>query len=237
VADGIAGAGAPDEVSGKLFQPRWRKRTLMLWLFHCLQTFGYYGFGTLVPLVLKAKGYDVVSSLTYSAVTFLGYPAGSLLSLPVIERVERRTLVIGSAATMIVLGLVFGFASGSALILVAGFGYTAASNVFSNAYHVYQSELYPTHLRATGAGSAYSLSRLATAVMPFVLVPLLDDHGASAVFVVIGIAMALVIADITAFGPKTTGRSLEQVNASAPRSRPPATAVTTPRDTPVGPSS
>lgn len=113
---------------------------------------------------------------------------------------------------MIVFGLVFGFSSGEALILVAGFLYTVASNVFSNAYHVYQSELYPTSLRATGAGSAYSLSRLATALMPFLLIPLFNDDGSSAVFICIGIAMALVIADIAAFGPKTTGRSLEQVN-------------------------
>ena len=70
----------------ELFQPRWRKRTIMLWLFRCLQTLGYYGFGTLVPLVLTAKGYDVVPSLTYSAVTFIGYLVGSLLSLPIIER-------------------------------------------------------------------------------------------------------------------------------------------------------
>jgi MFS transporter, putative metabolite:H+ symporter len=211
----------------ELFQSRWRKRTIMLWVFHCLQTLGYYGFGTLVPLVLAAKGYDVVSSLTYSAVTFVGYPVGSLLSLPIIERVERRTLVIASAAAMIVLGLVFGFATSSALILVAGFLYTAASNVFSNAYHVYQGELYPTSLRATGAGSAYSLSRLATAVMPFLLVPLLNNDGSSAVFICIGIAMALVIADITVLGPKTTGRSLEQVNASVAESQPSGSPVTT----------
>jgi putative MFS transporter len=203
----------------ELFTPRFRKRTVMLWLFHCLQTLGYYGFGTLVPLVLTTKGYSVVSSLTYSAVIFLGYPAGSLLSLPIIERVERRALIVGAAATMIVFGLVIGFSSGEALILIAGFLYTVASNVFSNAYHVYQSELYPTSLRATGAGRAYSLSRLATAIMPFVLIPLLNDSGSSAVFVVIGIAMALVIADILAFGPKTTGRSLEQVNAGADDTR------------------
>jgi putative MFS transporter len=110
---------------------------------------------------------------------------------------------------------------------VAGFLCTAASNVFSNAYHVYQGELYPTSLRATGAGSAYSLSRLATAAMPFVLVPLLNDHGSSAVFVCIGIAMALVIADNTAFGPKTTGRSLEQVNAGPTDSQPAGTALPT----------
>jgi MFS transporter, putative metabolite:H+ symporter len=203
-----------------LFAPRYRRRTVMLWVFHCLQTLGYYGFGTLVPLVLTHKGFDIVHSLTFSALTFVGYPLGSLVSVPIIERVERKTLVIAAAAAMIVLGLAFGFATSEGLILATGFLYTAASNVFSNAYHVYQGELYPTGLRATGAGSAYSLSRLATAAMPFVLLPLLDDHGSGPVFVLIGIAMALVIADIGLLGPRTTGRPLEQVTGPAPTPAP-----------------
>ena len=213
-----AGGGPqPREPLSNLFLPRWRRRTAMLWIFQCLQTFGYYGFGTLVPLILTQKGFDVVTSLGYSAVTFLGYPLGSLISLPIIERIERRTLIIASALSMMVLGLFFGFSSGSAAILIAGFLYTAASNVFSNAYHVYQGELYPTRLRATGAGSAYSLSRLATAVMPFALLPLLDDHGSGAVFVCIGAAMVLLSIDIAVLGPRTTGRPLEDVaGADAP---------------------
>ena len=49
----------------------------MMAVFHLLQSFGYYGFGTLVPLVLVAKGFPVVSSLRFVALTFLGYPVGS----------------------------------------------------------------------------------------------------------------------------------------------------------------
>jgi putative MFS transporter len=71
--------------------------------------------------------------------------------------------------------------------------------------------LYPTRLRATGAGSAYSLSRLATAFMPFVLLPLLDAHGSGAVFVCIRAAMVLLSIDVAVLGPRTTGRSLEDV--------------------------
>jgi putative MFS transporter len=194
-----------------LFQPPWRRRTVMLWIFQCLQTLGYYGFGTLVPLVLAAKGYDIVTGLTFSALTFLGYPLGSLLSVPILERIERRTLIVGAALAMVVFGLAFGFAGSPALILAAGFCYTAASNLFSNGYHVYQGELYPTRLRATGAGSAYSLSRLATAAMPFVLLPLLDGAGPNAVFACIAAAMVLLSLDILLLGPRTTGRSLEEV--------------------------
>lgn len=202
-----------------LFARPWRRRTLMLWAFHCLQTLGYYGFGSLVPLVLVSKGYSIVDSLTFAAFSYIGYPVGALLSLPLVERLERKHLVTGSAVAMAVFGLLFGYSSGSAAIVITGFLYTATSNLFSNAYHVYQGELYPTALRATGAGVAYSISRLASGAMPFVLVPLLNASGATAVFVVVAIAMVLVALDILVLGPATTGRRLEEITEAVPAPR------------------
>lgn len=35
--------------------------------------------------------------------------------------------------------------------MALGFAYTTVSNVFSNAFHTYQGELFPTSLRATAA--------------------------------------------------------------------------------------
>jgi MFS transporter, putative metabolite:H+ symporter len=190
-----------------------RTRTAMLYVFHVLQSFGYYGFGSLVPIVLAAKGFDLTQSLTFTALTFLGYPVGSALSVPVMERVQRRWLIIGSACGMAAFGLAFGLSSTDLAIVVFGFCYTAVSNFFANTFHTYQAELFPTSLRATAAGSAYSISRLATAAMPYVLLPVLDSYGATAMFLVVAVAMLLLIADIAAFGPETTGLSLESISA------------------------
>jgi putative MFS transporter len=55
-----------------------------------LYVFGYYGFASLVPLVLIAKGQTVVHSLSYTAMSFIGYPIGSALSLPLMERVGQK---------------------------------------------------------------------------------------------------------------------------------------------------
>ncbi|WIX77838.1 MFS transporter [Amycolatopsis carbonis] len=194
-----------------LFGPTYRRRTIMMTVFHVLQTIGYYGFGTMVPLVLAAKGYPVSQSLLFTALTFLGYPVGSALSLPLVERLERKHLVIGSVLAMAVFGLAFGLANSIALAIVFGFIYTAISNVFSNAYHIYQAEIFPTALRSTASSGTYSISRLASGVMPFVLVPLLDSSGATTLFVVIGAALVLVALDIALLGPRTTGRSVENV--------------------------
>jgi putative MFS transporter len=195
-----------------VFRPPFHARTIMLCVFHVFQAAGYYGFGTLVPTVLASKGYSIVSSLTFTSLTFIGYPVGSALSIPIIERIDRRWLIVGSAASMSVFGLGLGFASSSAAIVGMGFLYTVASNIFSNALHIFQVEIFPTFARATASGTAYGLSRLSSGAMPFILLPVLERWGAGAMFAVIAGALWIVILDVALFAPSTTGRSLEQVS-------------------------
>lgn len=194
-----------------LFRPPFARRTVMLWLLSALEVFGYYGFGTLAPLVLAGKGFDIVTALGFLTATYAGYPLGSILAVPIVERFERKYLVMVSAALMACFGVVFGLASSVWLIVVAGLAYTIASNFFSNAYHVYLSESYPTAVRATAAGAAYSLSKIVTGVLPFVLLPFLMDHGSVPVFVLVAGAMALLVVNVGVLGQRTTGRSADAV--------------------------
>jgi len=196
-----------------LFARPYGRRTGMMAVFHVFQTIGYYGFGTMVPLVLTAKGYPISESLLYTGLTYLGYPIGSALSLSLVEAVERKTLVVWSGLAMAAFGLAFGFSNTMMLIIAWGFLYTAVSNVFSNAYHIYQAEIFPTTLRSTGASATYALSRLVTAIMPFVLVPVLNDDGVTPLFVIMCVAMVVVAVDVSVLGPRTTGLRLEALNA------------------------
>jgi putative MFS transporter len=193
----------------QMFGGRYRRRTIMLWIFQILQTVGYYGFGSLAPVVLHAKGFDVVQSLGYAAISFLGYPVGSALSIPVMERVERKWLIVGSALAMAVSGLVFGYARDAALIVTAGAVLTCASNVFSNAFHAYQAEIFPTGIRSSAVSVAYSLSRATSAILPFIALNALENLGAGAVFTGSAIIMVILCVDVAVLGPRSTGRSLE----------------------------
>lgn len=190
----------------------YRTRLGMLAVFHLFQPFGYYGFGTLAGLVLLARGFDVSSSLLFTALSFFGYPLGSLLSIPLLGRVERKYLVIASAAAMAGCGIAFATATDPAYIVMFGVATTAAANVFSNIYHVYQAEIFPSDVRATAVGWTYSLSRLSSAALPFVLIPVLDHYGATAMFAVVVAALVAAVAVLIPFGPRTTGRSLEEIN-------------------------
>jgi putative MFS transporter len=189
----------------------YRKCTVMLVIFQILQTVAYYGFGTLAPLVLVSKGFEVTQSLGYAALTFAGYPLGSLASVPLVERFERKFLIIISALGIAVCGIVFAAATNIALIVVAGFLLTAVSNVFSNAFHIYQAEIFPTAIRSTASGVCYSLSRATSTVLPFVAVPALAALGPVAVFSGSAALIVMLCLDVGLLGPRSTGLELEQV--------------------------
>lgn len=183
----------------------------MLVIFKILQTVAYYGFGTLAPLVLVTKGFDVTESLGYAALSFAGYPLGSLASVPLVERFERKFLIVYSAIGIGVFGLVFAAAQNMVVIVVAGFLVTAVSNVFSNGFHIYQAEIFPTAIRSTASGIAYSLSRATSVALPFVAVPLPASLGPVAAFGGAAVLIAVLCLDVGLLGPRSTGRPLEEV--------------------------
>jgi putative MFS transporter len=207
-----SGPVRPASALGRLRLSPYRQRLVMLGVFHLFQPFGYYGFGTLAVLVLVSRGYDVTSSLLFTAVSFIGYPIGSLISIPLLKRFERKYLIMITVVVMAVCGVLFATATVHALIVVFGLLITASSNVFSNIYHVYQAEIFPSDVRATAVGWTYSVSRLSSAALPFILVPLLDNYGATAMFAAVLVALATTIVVIAPIGPRTTGRSLDEIN-------------------------
>lgn len=189
----------------------YRKRTVMLVIFQVLQTVAYYGFGTLAPLVLVSKGFEVTESLGYAGLSFAGYPVGSLISVPLVERFERKHLIIASALGIGLCGIVFAASTNVAVIVAAGFLLTAVSNIFSNGFHIYQAEIFPTAIRSTASGMCYSLSRATSTVMPFIAVPALAALGPVAVFSGSAVLIVLLCLDVGLLGPRSTGLQLEQV--------------------------
>jgi putative MFS transporter len=193
------------------FSGIYAKRTIMLLIFQFFQSVGFYGFGALAPLILTAKGINVVNTLAYTAPIALGYPLGSWLSVPLVERMERKWLIVGTALLMALFGLLFGFATSVPLIIASGFLLTVVSQVFSNSSHIYQAEIFPTRMRGTAAGITYSLSRLSSGLLPFVALPLLQTSGPVAVFAACAVILGIVSLDVGLLGPRTTGRTLEEV--------------------------
>jgi putative MFS transporter len=49
-------------------------------------------------------------------------------------------------------------------------------------------------------------------LLPFILIPVLDHYGAAAMFAVVLLALAITIGVVAWIGPRTTRRSLEEIN-------------------------
>jgi putative MFS transporter len=78
--------------------------------------------------------------------------------------------------------------------------------------HAYQSELFPTRIRARAVGFVYSWGRLSTAFTSLIIGFLFERYGTSGVFVFIALAMLVVVVSVGVFGPRTRGLTLEQIS-------------------------
>ena len=186
-----------------------RGRILMLVVFQFFQTIGFYGFGNWLPALLAAKGASFVHSLQYSFLIALAYPLGPLLCMLWANRVEAKWQIVASALGIAVFGLAFSAQSSPAGIVAMGLLVTVCNCSMSFAYHAYQTELFPTEIRAKAVGFCYSWSRLSTVASSYMIAFFLGHFGTPGVFTLIAGSMGVVMAVIGFLGPKTRSLSLE----------------------------
>jgi len=209
----ISADGAAQERSSfaELWRPPYRRRTIMLMIFHALQTIGYYGFANWAPTFLLRRGVSLVHSLEYTMLIALVAPLGPALAVLTSDRLERKWAIVTMALLIAALGLGFAFWSAPVLIVASGALVTLCSNWFSALLHAYQSELFPTRLRATGVGFTYSWSRLSAVFSSLLIGAVLVRGGVGAVFTLLAAAMCGVALIIGLFGPRTNRITLEQL--------------------------
>jgi putative MFS transporter len=117
------------------------------------------------------------------------------------------------AGTVIVCGLIFSQSSRAVPIIAMGVCLTLASNMMSYSFHAYQTELFPTGIRATAVGFVYSWSRFSAIFTSFLIAGVLKNFGTIGVFLFIASAMLIVMASVGLMGPRTRNLTLEQISA------------------------
>jgi putative MFS transporter len=202
------GAGTFSEI----WQPPYDRRAIVLSVFNFFQTFGYYGFAAWVPTLLIAKGITITTSLLYAFIIAIANPIGPLLGTLVADRMERKWQVCSAAIGIGVFGMAFANATDATMLIVLGVLVTLCNNWMSFSFHNYQSELFPTRIRARAVGFVYSWSRLSAALSGLVVAYLLGLGGVVAVFSFIALAMLIVVVSIGGFGPRTRGLALEAIS-------------------------
>lgn len=209
--------GKPEPVVEKSrFRDMWvapyGKRTMMMAVFNICQTVGYYGFANWVPTLLIKQGITVTTSLMYSSIIAIAAPLGPIIGMLIADRFERKHVIVAMAGVNIVCGLLFSQARETVFLISMGVCLTLAGNIISYSYHAYQTELFPTGIRARAVGFVYSWSRFSAIFTSFVIANVLHNFGVPGVFLMIATAMGMVMLAISLFGPRTRNVALESIS-------------------------
>ena len=183
---------APQRQKGawsQLFSPRWRKNTLVGCVFYTCQVIPYFALGTFAPKVLEALHVKdkFVGGLVYNILLL----AGAVIGLLLIDRLSRRTFLLGTFY-LAALGLaVLTYASFGPIGTMLVFGlFACILSAAANLEFVYPPELFPTHLRASGVGLAVAASRFGSAISTFLL-PIAVQHVG--IHAALGVCVAVLL--------------------------------------------
>jgi putative MFS transporter len=197
----------------ELWSPAYAKRTAMLWILWFGIVFTYYGIFLYVPSLLVARGLSEVRSNEFFFLSTIAQIPGYFSAAWLVERWGRKptlvTYLLGTAAAALLFGTAgTGAIAFLALALLSFFNLGAWGVIYT-----YSPELYPTAIRATGAGVAAAVGRIGGIIGPF-LTPVLvaiPQIGQTGVFVIFVMLLLITALNVWLLAEETKGRSLEEI--------------------------
>lgn len=161
-----AGGAVPEGTLRALWQQRFFRSTLVLWIVWFGLVYSYYGMFTWLPTLMVQKGYPVVKTFEFMLLLTLaqipGYGAAALL----VDRLGRRGTLAAFLGGCAISAWLFSQAQGMTAIWCWG----ALMSFFNlgawGVIYTYTPEVYPTRFRALGAGWAGAVGRCGGMLAP-----------------------------------------------------------------------
>ncbi len=183
-----------------------------------VQSVSIYGFVAWTPTFLVKQGMPINQTLGLSVLMSLGGPTGALLAYLLTDRIGRRAAIVGGSLVAALLGPAFAYATSQALAVVLGF------SIFSMIYFLvsviqagYLPELFPTSVRMGSTSFCVTVGRVASIVLPFVVVALFQWRGVMAVLLLVSALLVAQLVAVVLLGRETGGLSLETIEGEVPR--------------------
>ncbi|MBN3834066.1 MFS transporter [Burkholderia sp. Ac-20344] len=206
-----AAAAPAAQRAPSMWDARHRGRTAMLIAFNAFLSIGFFGFSQWLPTLLAAQGATVTKSLWYAFLIAFAYPVSPFVAGLLADRIERKWLIVASAFGVALFGTAFAMSAQAPFVIVFGLLVTLSNTVLASNGTAYQSEVFPTEIRGRALGFVHSIGRLTGIASSFIVALLLERAGVSAVFVLIGGSMLIVMVAIGVFGPCTNNRALDEI--------------------------
>ncbi len=205
-----------------LWGDRFRRRSIALWLTWFGINFAYYGAFIWLPTLLFEGGMTLVRSFEFTLYMTLAQLPGYATAAVLIEKWGRRPTLVTFLGGSVVGALAFGMAPALAEAVAPG-SETAAFAValtagcvlsFFNlgawgALYAITPEVYPTVMRATGAGAATAFGRIAAMLAPLVVPLVVAAAGLPVLFALFGIMFAVAMVAAW-FLPEYAARALDE---------------------------
>ncbi len=193
-----------------LWAKPYRRRTLMLWIHWFCIVLAYWGIFLWAPYILVTeRGLTLVKSLRYSllitAMQIPGYWSGALL----IEHVGRKRLLALYMALAGLGSLMFSMARTPLEVLIWGSVISFFNLGAWGITYAYTPELYPTEMRATGAGWANSIGRIGGILGPYIAGLLIGWMGSTPLFILFALIHLVSASAVFLLGVETRGLSLD----------------------------
>lgn len=172
---------------------------------------GYHAVTTWLPLYLRtSRGLSTLNTGAYLFVIILGAFSGYLTAAYLTDVIGRkRTLILFAACSFFAVIFYSGFPISNHLMLALGFPLGFFPSGSFSPMGAYFSELFPTSMRASGAGFAYNLGRGVGALFP-TLVGFVSGHTSLGTAIsIFGSGAYLVMILGVVFLPETRGQQLE----------------------------
>lgn len=184
-------ATTAEEQATSIFAPALRARTAGLWSIWFFLNLAYYGAFIWLPTLLVLQGHGLVKSFEYTLIITLAQLPGYAVAAWLIEVWGRKATLATFLAGSALAAAFFGMQHSPTGIIIAGCLLSFFNLGAWGALYAIGPELYPTHIRGTGTGSAAAVGRVAGILAPF-MVPLIPGTGA--LFAVFGLAFAIAAA-------------------------------------------
>jgi putative MFS transporter len=165
-------------------------------------------FPLLTGPILLARGYNLTDTLLYIGLATFGPAVSTLTVGPLVDRIERRVSLSLCCVLMLLAVVMFFTLDGPVVLTISVVAFGVGVALYSAVMTMYGAELFPTSLRARATSSAWAGNRIASVLVPIVMLPLLHQGGSLTVAVVISLVLLATIAFIALWGPRGVGGSV-----------------------------
>jgi putative MFS transporter len=188
--------------------------TTATWISSFVFLFAFFGFFTWMPSLFLEIGVAPGIASLYSFLLFVAQPIGYLTALAVSDRFERRTLLVVFFGIATISSLTLAVVPrDSVALLFIGMALSICITCISGIFFPYSSEVYPTAVRATGAGLVSTAGNVGALAAPVAIGYAFGSVGFGGVFLAMAALLAVGAVVIRTLGPRVTGKTLEQVFA------------------------